>query len=102
MNDSAASGRIHIETAKNMYNEDFKNQLIEMLNKEGDKIIVQNSLLNEIVKLSNNDKEIIVNVNNYQAKTAKNIEDMMNEKTYDFDKFVECLKTLKKTMLKKM
>ena len=85
-----------------MYNEDFKNQLIELLNKEGDKIIVQNSLLNEIVKLANNDKDILVNVNNYQAKTAKNLESMMNEKTYDFDKFVECLKTLKKDDAKKV
>ena len=91
-----------IKTVKNMYNEDFKNQLIEMLNKEGDKIIVQNSLLNEIVKLSNNDKDILVNVNNYQAKTAKNLESMMNEKTYDFDKFVECIKTLKKDDAKKV
>lgn len=91
-----------IKTVKNMYNEDFKNQLIELLNKEGDKIIVQNSLLNEIVKLSNNDKDILVNVNNYQAKTAKNLESMMNEKTYDFDKFVECLKTLKKDDAKKV
>ncbi len=91
-----------IKTVKNMYNEDFKNQLIELLNKEGDKIIVQNSLLNEIVKLSNNDKDILVNINNYQAKTAKNLESMMNEKTYDFDKFVECLKTLKKDDAKKV
>ena len=91
-----------IKTVKNMYNEDFKNQLIELLNKEGDKIIVQNSLLNEIVKLANNDKDILVNVNNYQAKTAKNLESMMNEKTYDFDKFVECLKTLKKDDAKKV
>ena len=91
-----------VKTVKNMYSEDFKNQLIELLNKEGDKIIIQNSLLNEIVKLSNNDEDIIKNVNNYQSKIAKNLESMMNAKKYDFDKFFEFLKTLKKDDAKKI
>ena len=90
------------KTVKNMYSEDFKNQLIELLNKEGDKIIIQNSLLNEIVKLSNNDKDIIKNVNNYQSNIAKNLESMMNAKKYDFDKFFEFLKTLKQDDAKKI